>query len=262
MSEWAYSIEGFDRTVHRVEGVETVTYAIGDGDPLVYFHGGGTFHGFEWARALAGRFRVYCPYHPNFGESGDADFTGIGDYVAHYELLFPALGLDTFHLCGASMGGHMAARYAAANPGDIDKLALVSPAGMQSDHAAMPDFTRIAPQDIPAMFVADPAWIVRFWPADPSPEWQAMRERESAAAFRSREDLAMADKALRTGLKGFNRPTLLLWGEADRIVPLGYAREWQQALPHAELEVIPGGSHLLLDEFPAAVEALARFLEV
>lgn len=261
MSKWAYSTEGFDRIVHRIDGIETVTYAIGEGEPLVYFHGGGTFHGFEWVRPLASEFRVFCPIHPNFGESGDAAFDGIGDYVSHYELLFPALGLDTFDLVGASMGGHMAARYAGANPGDIDKLVLVSPAGLQSERAAMPDFTKIAPQDIPAMFVADPLWIAPFWPADPSAEWAALRQRESAAAFAAREDLSLTDRALREGLKRFERPTLLLWGEADRIVPLGYAQDWQEVLPNARLEVIPGGSHLLLDEFPEAVDALRAFLK-
>jgi len=261
MSKWAYSTAGFDRIVHRIDGIETVTYAIGNGEPLVYFHGGGTFHGFEWARALASEFRVFCPYHPNFGESGDAPFDQMSDYVQHYEMLFPALGLDTFNLAGASMGGHMAARYAAANPGDIDKLALVSAAGLKSDRAAIPDFSKVAPADLPKMFVADPAWIEPYWPANPSPEWTALRARESAAAFASREDLAATDRALRDGLKGFDRPTLLLWGEADRIVPLGFAQDWQEVLPHAELPVIPGGSHLLLDEFPAAVEALRKFLK-
>lgn len=260
MIKWAYSTEGFERIVHRVEGVEAVTYAIGDGEPLVYFHGGGTFHGFEWARALANDFRIYAPYHPNFGESADADFGGMEDYVAHYELLFPALGLDTFHLAGASMGGHMAARYAAANRGDIDKLVLNAPAGLISKTAAMPDFSKVSPTDLPKMFVSDPACIEPYWPANPSPEWQALRDRESRAAFASREDIAATDRALRDGLKGFDRPTLLLWGEADRIVPLGYAQDWREVLPHAELAVIPGGSHLLLDEFPEAVDVLRSFL--
>jgi len=260
MSKWAYSTEGFERIVHRVEGVETVTYAIGEGDPLVYFHGGGTFHGFEWSRALASDFRVYAPYHPNFGESGDAAFDEMGDYVAHYEPLFPALGLDTFHLAGASMGGHMAARYAAANPGDIGKLVLNAPAGLISKNAAMPDFGQVAPHDLPKMFVTDPAWIEPYWPADPSPEWQAVRNRESRAAFASREDIAATDRALRNGLKGFDRPTLLLWGEKDRIVPPGYAQDWQEVLPAAELAIIPHGGHLLFDEFPEAVEVLRSFL--
>jgi pimeloyl-ACP methyl ester carboxylesterase len=260
MSKWAYSTEGFDRIVHRVDGIETVTYAIGRGEPLVYFHGGGTFHGFEWVRPLANEFRVYCPYHPNFGESGDAPFDQMADYVQHYEMLFPALGLDTFHLAGASMGGHMAARYAAANPGDIDRLVLISAAGLKSERASVANFAGVAPEDIPKMFVTDPEWIEPYWPANPSPEWLAVRQRESRAAFASREDVDATDRALRQGLKGFDRPTLILWGEKDRVVPLAMAQDWLEVLPHAELEVIPNGSHLLPDEFPEAVDVLRSYL--
>ena len=260
MTKWAYSTEGFDRIVHRIDGVECVTYAIGEGEPLVYFHGGGTFHGFEWVRPLASEFRVYCPYHPNFGESGDAAFDGMGDYVAHYELLFPALGLDTFNLAGASMGGHMAARYAAANPGDIDKLVLISAAGLKSERTAVANFAGVAPEDIRFMFVTDPAWIEPYGPANPSPEWLAVRQRESQAAFASREDADATDRALRQGLRGFDRPTLILWGEKDRIVPLPMAQDWLEVLPHARLEVIPNGSHLLPDEFSEAVDVLRSFL--
>ncbi len=256
----SYTTEGFERIVHRVDGVETVTYAIGAGEPLVYLHGGGTFHGFEWVRSLADGFRIFCPYHPNFGESGDADFTGIGDYVAHYEMLFPALGLDGFHLVGASMGGHIAARYAAANPGDVERLVLVSPAGLLSGHAQMPDFSEVAPRDIPGLLAADRDWAAPFWPEEPDAQWQALRQREGAAAAIARGDPEASDRSLRSDLKGFDRPTLLLWGAEDRIVPHGFAREWQALLPKAKLETVPGGSHLLLDEFPQAVAALRRFL--
>jgi pimeloyl-ACP methyl ester carboxylesterase len=110
------------------------------------------------------------------------------------------------------------------------------------------------------MFVADPLWIAPFWPSTPSAEWVALRQRESGAAMASREDVAETDQALRKGLKGFDRPTLLLWGENDRVVPLAFAQEWQAVLPHAELRVVPGGSHLLLDEFPPAVDVLRGFL--
>jgi pimeloyl-ACP methyl ester carboxylesterase len=37
--------------------------------------------------------------------------------------------------------------------------------------------------------------------------------------------------------------------------------EWQEVLPRAEVALIPNGGHLLLDEFPAAVEAMRRFLK-
>ena len=261
MQKWAYSTEGYERIVHRIDGVETVVYAIGQGAPLVYFHGGGTFHGFEWSRALANDFRVYHPIHPNFGESGDAPFDQMADYVTRYEMLFPALGLDTFHLAGASMGGHMAARYAAANPGDIDKLVLNAAAGLKSDQAQVGAFGQVAPDQIRFMFVTDPAWIEPYWPTNPTPEWQALRDREQRAAFASREDADATDRALRQGLKGFDRPTLLLWGEKDKVVPPSFVQEWQEVLPEAEVAMIPNGSHLLLDEFPAAVEALRNFLK-
>ena len=261
MQKWAYSTDGYERTVHRIDGIETVVYAIGQGEPLVYFHGGGTFHGFEWSRALANDFRVYHPIHPNFGESGDAPFDQMADYVTRYEMLFPALGLDTFHLAGASMGGHMAARYAAANPGDIDKLVLNAAAGLKSDQAQVGAFGQVAPDQIRFMFVTDPAWIEPYWPTNPTPEWQALRDREQRAAFASREDADATDRALRQGLKGFDRPTLLLWGEKDKVVPPSFVQEWQEVLPEAEVAMIPNGSHLLLDEFPAAVEALRNFLK-
>ena len=261
MQKWAYSTDGYERTVHRIDGIETVVYAIGQGEPLVYFHGGGTFHGFEWSRALANEFRVYHPIHPNFGESGDAPFDQMADYVTRYEMLFPALGLDTFHLAGASMGGHMAARYAAANPGDIDKLVLNAAAGLKSDQAQVGAFGQVAPDQIRFMFVTDPAWIEPYWPTNPTPEWQALRDREQRAAFASREDADATDRALRQGLKGFDRPTLLLWGEKDKVVPPSFVQEWQEVLPEAEVAMIPNGSHLLLDEFPAAVEALRNFLK-
>ena len=177
MSKWAYSTEGFDRIVHRVEGVETVTYAIGQGEPLVYFHGGGTFHGFEWvARAGRTSSASSAPTTRTSARAAMRAFDEMGDYVSHYELLFPALGLDTFHLAGASMGGHMAARYAAANPGrhrqagaDLGRRAEV---GARRDARLQPRSRRRTCRRCSSPI---PAWIEPYWPANPSPEWLAVR---------------------------------------------------------------------------------------
>jgi pimeloyl-ACP methyl ester carboxylesterase len=260
-ADQGYSTDGFDRTVARVDGIDTVIYAIGNGPPVVYFHGGGTFHGFEWARDWGPGFRVILPHHPNFGESGDADFASIDDYAAHYARLFAAIGLDRFHLVGASMGGMLAAEYAALDPASIDRLVLVSPAGLISEAVAMPDFAKVEPAALPAMFVRDPAFIAPFWPTEPSPEWQALRMREAIAAARTREDPAGADGRLRAELRGLTTPTLLLWGEGDRILPVPLIDEWKHALPHAESAVIASGGHLLLDESLPARQRAHDFLK-
>ncbi|WEK45403.1 MAG: alpha/beta hydrolase [Candidatus Andeanibacterium colombiense] len=262
MSKWAYSTEGFDREVYRIDGTESVVYAIGpeDAPPAVYFHGGGTFHGFEWMREFADEFRMISPIHPGFGESGDGDIASMDDYVMHYEMLFAALGLERFHLLGASMGGHMAARYAGEHADEIDRLVLISPAGLKSDTVAIPDWSRIAPADMRGMFVESLDWLEPFWPADPTLQWLELRQREGAMAMRIREDLDQVDAKTRSALAEFDRPALLLWGSADQVVPQEFIPVWQEVLPQAEVTVIPGGAHLLLDENAAARKAAKDFL--
>lgn len=118
--------DGFERIVHRVDGVETVTYAIGQGEPLVFLQGR-TDEEWDWARELSGDFRIYCPQHPAFGSSEGSDFSTARDYAAHYELLFPALELDSFSLVGESVGAAMAAVFATGNPDDVTRLMLIAP---------------------------------------------------------------------------------------------------------------------------------------
>ncbi len=150
MSEFAYSMAGFTRHETEVNGIAQIWWEIGAGapqsSPCVYFHGGGTYHGFDWARDWADRFRMILPHHPNFGESGDADFNCMDDYAAHYRAFFAAIGLARFDLIGASMGGYLAATYAARNQAQIGKLVLVSPAGLRSDQAPFPNFAAIPPE--------------------------------------------------------------------------------------------------------------------
>lgn len=262
MTNLGYSTEGFDRAVHRIDGIESVVYSIGaeDAPVAVYFHGGGTYHGFEWARDFADSFRMILPIHPGFGESGEGDFSSIDEYVQHYEMLFAALGLESFHLMGASMGGHMAARYAGEHPDEIERLVLISPAGLKSEQAEIPDWSKFSIEERRAMFVESVDWLERYWPSEPGPDWLALREREAATALRMREDNDLTDAKLRKALASFDRPTLLLWGGADQVVPTGFIPDWQSVLPDAEVTVIPGGAHLLLDENLAARRAAKEFL--
>ncbi len=264
MSEFAYSNEGFTRHEISVNGISHIYWEVGEGSPCVYFHGGGTFHGFEWARDWASDFRMILPHHPNFGESGEADFTDMADYAAHYRAFFAALGLSRFHLVGASMGGYLATTFAAQAPAQVDRLVLVSPAGLRSDRAPFPDFANIPPERHPALFAADPTWIAPFWPARPGPQWMALRLREAAASMRARGEPEVTYAALLRDLDALRNaavPTLLLWGEKDQILPLPLLEEWQARLPDAQSVVISGGGHLLLDEFGAAREAALAFLK-
>ncbi len=56
-------------------------------------------------------------------------------------------------------------------------------------------------------------------------------------------------------------PTLLLWGDDDRLVPPLYGDRWLELVPHAAMATVADAGHLAPDEQPAAVaEAITRFL--
>jgi pimeloyl-ACP methyl ester carboxylesterase len=104
-------------------------------------------------------------------------------------------------------------------------------------------------------------FIDRFWPIPAGAVLAALLAREGAAAGRAMQTLGDADRELRRALPRLALPVLLLWGEQDRMLPAGLAREWSGQLPDARVTIVARGSHLLLDEFPAvAVAAIARFL--
>ena len=55
-------------------------------------------------------------------------------------------------------------------------------------------------------------------------------------------------------------PTLIVWGDADRLIPVGQAAEWEAELPKATITTFAGAGHLLFDERADAVAAVAEFV--
>ena len=56
-------------------------------------------------------------------------------------------------------------------------------------------------------------------------------------------------------------PTLILWGDDDKIVPVEHGAVWAARLPNARLRVFPGKGHLLFHEEPEAVAAVGAFAQ-
>ena len=68
------------------------------------------------------------------------------------------------------------------------------------------------------------------------------------------------DRKLPRQLRRLNMPTLMLWGEEDKITPTQQAKLWKTLVPNADIQVFKGAGHLVLDEKPEAVIAIGRFL--
>src|SRR5262249_40202550 len=70
------------------------------------------------------------------------------------------------------------------------------------------------------------------------------------------------DPKLARRLHRISCPTLLLWGENDRLIPPAYGREYQKYLPAAEMKVIPDCGHLpMFEKEMEFVDAVARFCQ-
>lgn len=134
----------------------------GAGLPLLYLHGAGlTGKWLQIHEALAGGADVIAPEHPGCGETPPQDWLrDLGDLVLHYDDLRRALGLhDRFDLVGYSLGGWIAAEFAAVFPGRVRSLTLIAPIGL-----TMPQPRLLRRVDCPALVIEGGA--DRFVPAE------------------------------------------------------------------------------------------------
>jgi pimeloyl-ACP methyl ester carboxylesterase len=114
-----------------VKGRPTQILAAGDGEQLVFLHGGGIIEGFDCFEPLAERFRVIAPLAPGYGETElDPPVNGRDEAAGHVRDVLDALGIERTVLVGHSLGGWLAASVAARFPDRIGALVLGAPYGM------------------------------------------------------------------------------------------------------------------------------------
>ena len=250
----------FTKETHTVNGVKVAMLTAGSGDPLVFWHGAGTATGFDFALPWADRFRVMIPYHPGWGESGDApELATPRDYMLHYMDLFDQLGLEKINLVGLSMGGCFAATFAIEHGDRLRKLVLIAPAGLVVPEHPMADFSQVPPQEIPRYLVNDFSVIEKYYSQNPSAEFQAAGAREGGNFGRMME-AGLVGTWLERWLHRVKVPTMLVWGKKDRILPFGQAAVWQRLIPQARLLRVPNVGHLPMQESPLVPAAIADFL--
>jgi pimeloyl-ACP methyl ester carboxylesterase len=238
----------------------------GSGPPVVYFH---SFHDPEpfppFLGRLASRHTVYAPLHPGAGGStGVESLEDLFDLTLAYDELLSALGLESSHLCGHFFGAMVAAEIAAVFPRRASRLVLISPLGLWRDDAPSADVATLPQDDLTRLLWADPSsdaarrWAVE--PADDDASAAAQIESVQRRAAMSKFVWPIPDKGLDRRLHRIAAPTLVLWGDDDRVNPVPYAEAWQRRIKGAVLSVLSGG-HMMIHETPDAVApAVEEFL--
>lgn len=257
-----------------------------DAPAIILLHGSNAdLHTWEaWTLALKNRYRVIRFDQVGHGLTGPdpkGDYS-TANYTADVGAVADKLGLKTFILGGNSMGGKHALAYTIAHPERVTALVLVNGSGgpilklsrtaaeKESGNigftiARMPGLNRIAEQITPRSLiatsleqsvsvkaVASEAAIDRYWELLRYPG----NRRATLARFSQPYDpLAEADIAKVTV------PTLILWGEEDRVIPIEAGRWLAQTLPNDTLVTYPGIGHLPQEEaVGATLDALMPWL--
>jgi len=258
-----------DRQV-EVDGHRIAYLDGGRGEPLLLLHGFGASRD-NWtpiARELTRHFRVIAPDLPGYGDSSRRPEVGysLEDQLSRITGFTRALGLTRFHLGGNSMGGYLAAHYAARNPAAVASLWLLAPAGVMS---AVPSevMAALARGGNPLLVhseadfehVVDLCFVRAPWM--PAAFRRVLARRAMAdAAFHARlfGELFETPVAFEDALPGLALPTLICWGERDRILDASGARILQALLPGSHLALMPDTGHVPMMEKPR--ETAAHFL--
>ena len=249
-----------------VNGTETVVLTAGDpaAPPLVFLHGGGTWHGWGFLEPWTAQHRVLLPIHPGFGASGDLDdLREVHDLVLHYIDLFDQLGLTSgVDVVGFSVGGLLAARFAIEQKHRLRRLVLVAPAGLRVPHVHVDDYFAIPPEEVGRRLVHRPETLQPHLPDDPNDvDFIVERYRE----LRTMAQLLWEhpfDRVVPAGSAASTCRRSSCGAKTTSSCPAAMAPAWAALLPDATVATFPEAGHLVLDESPAAVAAVTDFCAV
>ena len=258
-----------ERTLETRRGIQSRLLEVGEGPPLLYLHGAaGLLDPEPLLERLGERFRVLAPEWPGYGDApGEEKLEDMLDFALHGCDVVDALGLEAApHLVGHSMGGMIAAEMAALAPAQLDRLALVAPAGLWSDEHPIPDLFAMTPFELPKLLFHDPKQGERLLTAGLD-----FGDGEALKGFmiRNARRLGTAGKILfpipnrrlSKRLYRVRASTLLVWGREDRLIPPVYADLWKEGLGDASIELVAEAGHMAPYEQTAAVaEAIEKHL--
>jgi pimeloyl-ACP methyl ester carboxylesterase len=218
----------------------------GQGPPLLYLHGGnGAARWLPFMGRLAERFDVIVPEHPGFGRSETPDWLDtVGDLAFFYLDFISELGLERVHLVGGSMGGWIAAELAVRSTRDLASLTLIAPVGIHLKGVPKADIFLWSHEQLTRNLFADPAFAEIILSMPVSEEEQDQRLKNALAVAKLGWQPRLYNPHLAKWLHRIDVPTLICWGDSDKVVPPAYGPAFRDLIPSSRLQVFERCGHL------------------
>ncbi|MDG2133317.1 MAG: alpha/beta hydrolase [Phycisphaerales bacterium] len=274
----------FRRLIHHAAGFAGLRHATDRGWPR--FEGGTDHadppivlvHGFgvdgttmlQLGRRLVKRNRVIVPDLPGFGlhprhEPASIDFAHLLESI---DDLISTLGLSAPVLVGSSMGGAIAAGYAASRPDAVAGLVVIGPAGIEppidtevfaaakrDEHLLRIESTEDFERVYDLNFTKAP-WMPR-WMKGVVAREAAHRADDHEIVLRNLESVMLGSaERFRT----VTCPTEIVWGGDDRIIHRSAAALWDATIPQANLTIVEQAGHSTMVERPDEIASIVENL--
>jgi pimeloyl-ACP methyl ester carboxylesterase len=230
-----------------VSGIRIEKLSKGQGQQFLFLHSEqGLGSAAPAIDRLAEHGRVTAVSHPGWDRSElPQSFSDIDDLAYFYLDVMEQFGMIGVTLVGCSFGGWLAAEIAIKSCARISHVVLVDALGIK---ISGPDV-----RDIADIFGVTNVALRELSYADQSrapPDLTALDEDALKIWFRNRESLSLFgwspflhNPKLRGRLRRISVPTLVLWGEEDKIVSPDYGRAFAASIPGAHFECLAGSGH-------------------
>ncbi len=226
---------------------------------------------------LKSKYRIISydqPGHGLSGRAGNDDYSGDAMAAAGVKIL-DTLGVEKAVWVGNSMGGWVSWRAALKYPDYVSSLVLMNASGAQDGEKIEPYLgaklmqtsigQAILPYVAPRFIVkqslqqsvSDPevmhdALVTRYW------ELVRFPTNRQATIERSRAD---REPEKWDEIDSINAPTLILWGEEDRVIPVSHAKLFKNKIKNSEMIIYSNIGHLPMEENPDQVSKdIDRFI--
>jgi pimeloyl-ACP methyl ester carboxylesterase len=243
-------------TVAGIGAVNVTVSQRGTGRTFLLLHGGaGPASVAQFADLLSAHHhaRVITPIHPGFGGTPRPEaLHSVAELAAVYRALLDELDLHDVTVIGNSIGGWVASELALLHSPRVSRVVLVDATGIIVEgHPVADPFSMSLGELMTRSYYNPEAYRI-----DPSkvPEAQrtAMAANRAALAVYGGNP-SVGDPTLRRRLARLAVPTLVLWGEADRIGDPDYGRSYAAAIPHARFQLLARAGHVPQIESPDQV---------
>jgi len=250
------STAGSPPAMHAINGLQIEILTQGNGKPLLFLHPElGLDPAAPVVERLSSGARIIAPSHPGFGRSEVAKSQTTVDDLAYFYLdLLDALDLRDAALVGVSFGAWIAAEIAIKSTARLSHLVLAGAVGIKvgdRETRDIPDIFAMTESQYLELAYADPAIAKVDYTTRPEAELNIVaRNREATARYAWSP--YMHDPKLKGRLHRIRIPTLVLWGDKDRLTAPDYGRAYAAAIPEARFELIGACGHFPHIEQPDA----------